>query len=69
MTNFAVVIHEEPEGGYWAEVPALPGCYTQGDTIPELLDNVRDAIAGVLDVMREQGSEPESNVQILDVAV
>ncbi|MBK7929154.1 MAG: type II toxin-antitoxin system HicB family antitoxin [Bryobacterales bacterium] len=69
MTNFAVVIHEEPEGGYWAEVPALPGCYTQGDTMPELLDNVRDAIAGVLDVMREQGREPESNVQILDVAV
>jgi len=69
VTNFAVVIHEEPEGGYWAEVPALPGCYTQGDTMPELLDNVRDAIAGVLDVMREQGREPESNVQILDVAV
>lgn len=69
MTNFAVVIHEEPEGGYWAEVPALPGCYTQGDTMPELLDNVREAIAGVLDVMREQGREPESNVQILDVAV
>lgn len=69
MTNFAVVIHEEPEGGYWAEVPALPGCYTQGDTMPELLDNVRDAIAGVLDVMREQGRQPESNVQILDVAV
>ena len=69
MTNFAVVIHEEPEGGYWAEVPALPGCYTQGDTMPELLENVRDAIAGVLDVMREQGREPESNVQILDVAV
>lgn len=69
MTNFAVVIHEEPEGGYWAEVPALPGCYTQGDTMPELLDNVREAIAGVLDVMRDQGREPESNVQILDVAV
>lgn len=69
MTNFAVVIHEEPEGGYWAEVPALPGCYTQGDTMPELLENVRDAIAGVLDVMREQGRQPESNVQILDVAV
>ncbi|MBN8732499.1 MAG: type II toxin-antitoxin system HicB family antitoxin [Acidobacteria bacterium] len=69
MTNFAVVIREEPEGGYWAEVPALPGCYTQGDTIPELRDNIRDAISGVLDVMREQGREPESNVQILDVAV
>lgn len=69
MTNFAVVIHEEPEGGYWAEVPALPGCYTQGESIPELLDNAREAIAGVLAVMRDEGRQPESNIQILDVAV
>jgi predicted RNase H-like HicB family nuclease len=69
VTNFAVVIHEEPEGGYWAEVPALPGCYTQGESIPELLDNAREAIAGVLAVMRDEGRQPESNIQILDVAV
>ena len=69
VTTYAVVIHEEPEGGYWAEVPALPGCYTQGDSIDELMGNVREAIAGVLEVMKEQGSQPESNIQILDIAV
>jgi predicted RNase H-like HicB family nuclease len=63
------VIHEEPEGGYWAEVPALPGCYSQGESIPEFMDNVREAITGVLEVLREEGREPESNIQILDVAV
>ena len=69
VTKYAVVIHEETEGGFWAEVPALPGCYTQGDSIAELMDNVREAIAGVLAVMKDQGSQPESNIQILDVAV
>jgi len=69
VTKYTVVIHEEPDGGFWAEVPCLPGCYSQGDSIPELIENVREAITGVLQVVREQGREPESNIQILDVAV
>ena len=69
MRTYAVVIHEDPEGGFWGEVPALPGCYSQGETINELKENIREAIAGVLDVMREQGQEPDGNIQILDVAV
>ena len=69
MTKYAVVIHEEPEGGFWAEVPALPGCYSQGDSIEELMDNMSEAIALVLEVLREQGGQPESNIRILDVAV
>jgi predicted RNase H-like HicB family nuclease len=51
------------------EVPALPGCYSQGETINELKDNIREAIAGVLEVMKEQGQEPDANIEILDVAV
>lgn len=69
MEKYAVIVHEEPQGGYWAEVPALPGCYSQGDTLSELMENVREAISGVLAVMHEQGTQPESNIQILDVAV
>jgi predicted RNase H-like HicB family nuclease len=69
VTRYAVVIHEEPEGGFWAEVPALPGCYSQGDTLTELLENLREAIGGVLEVLREQGREPESTVRVLDIAV
>lgn len=66
MQKYAVVIHE---GGFWAEVPALPGCYSQGESMDELMANVREAITGVLEVMEEQGTRPEANIQILDVAV
>jgi predicted RNase H-like HicB family nuclease len=69
MSSFAVVIHQEASGGYWGEVPALPGCYSQGETVEELLANLREAIAGTLEVMKEEGGKPESNVQILEVAV
>ncbi len=69
MERYAVVIHREPEGGFWAEVSALPGCYSQGEIVDELLENVREAIAGVVEVMQEQGSQPEAGIQILDIAV
>ena len=42
------VIHEAPEGGYWAEVPALPGCVTQAETRLELEANLHEAIEGWL---------------------
>jgi predicted RNase H-like HicB family nuclease len=45
-----VVIHEAEEGGFWAEVPAIPGCATQGETLEELLNNLRDAVEGCLSV-------------------
>ena len=41
--NFDVVVYKE-ENGYWAEVPALKGCYTQGDTIDEIKENIKEAI-------------------------
>ena len=68
VRTYAVVIHEDPEGGFWGEVPALPGCYSQGETVDELKNNIREAIAGVLEVLKEQGREPDANIQILDVA-
>lgn len=45
-----VIIHEAEEGGFWAEVPAIPGCATQGDTFEELLQNLYEAIEGCLSV-------------------
>lgn len=45
-----VVIHEAEEGGYWAEVPALPGCATEGDTFEELLHTLYEAVEGCLSV-------------------
>ncbi|NDJ12563.1 MAG: type II toxin-antitoxin system HicB family antitoxin [Acidobacteriia bacterium] len=69
MEHFAIVIHQEPEGGFWAEVPAFPGCYSQGESIDELKANIREAIEGVLEVLGSEGKHPERNIQILDVAV
>ena len=69
MSKYAVVIHSEPSGGFWGEVPALPGCYSQGETIDELLVNLRKAICGVLETMREEGRAPESDVQVIELAV
>jgi predicted RNase H-like HicB family nuclease len=45
-----VVVHEAEEGGYWAEVPAIPGCATQGENLEELLQNISEAIEGCLSV-------------------
>lgn len=45
-----VIIHEAEEGGYWAEVPSIPGCATQGETFEELLQNLYEAIEGCLSV-------------------
>lgn len=46
-----VVVHEAEEGGYWAEVPSIPGCATQGETFEELLQNLYEAIEGCLSVL------------------
>ena len=40
-----IIVHEAEEGGWWAEVPALPGCASQGESMDELLANMREAIA------------------------
>ena len=45
-----VIVHEAEEGGYWAEVPAIPGCATQGDTFEELPSNLYEAVEGCLSV-------------------
>ena len=46
----------------------MPGCYSQGETVEELLENIREAISGVTEVLREQGREPES-IRVLEVPV
>ena len=39
-----IVVHEAEEGGFWAEVPAIPGCATQGDSMEELMQNLLQAV-------------------------
>ena len=43
-----IVVHEAVEGGFWAEVPAIPGCATQGDSMEKLMQNLNEAIEGCL---------------------
>ena len=62
------VIHKAEEGGFWAEVPSLPGCSTQGETLEELTENLRDAITLWLDVGEDE-IESQSTDQILELAV
>ena len=45
-----VVVHQADEGGYWAEVPSIPGCATRGESFEELLSNLYDAVEGCLSV-------------------
>jgi predicted RNase H-like HicB family nuclease len=62
-----VVVHEAEEGGFWAEVPAIPGCASEGETMDELLRNVQEAIEGCLSV---DVAEPKGGGgRVLEIAV
>ncbi|MDQ3521274.1 MAG: type II toxin-antitoxin system HicB family antitoxin [Gemmatimonadota bacterium] len=63
-----VVVHEAEEGGYWAEVPAIPGCATQGETFEELLHNLYEAVEGCLSVDVSQ-IRPGERGRVLEIAV
>ena len=44
--SYTIIIHrDEQEGGFWCECPQLPGCYTQGETVDELMQNMKEAVA------------------------
>ncbi|WP_416672582.1 type II toxin-antitoxin system HicB family antitoxin [Egbenema bharatensis] len=63
-----VIIHEAEEGGFWAEVPAIPGCATQGDSFEELLENLYEAIEGCLSVDVEP-LDADSKSRIMEIAI
>ncbi len=62
------VVHKAEEGGFWAEVPALPGCMTQADTMEELRSNLNEAVALWLEAGSPQTTENVDD-QILEFAV
>lgn len=63
-----VVIHEAEEGGYWAEVPSIPGCVTQADNFEELLKNIYEAVEGCLSVDVQELELSEKD-KIMEIAV
>jgi predicted RNase H-like HicB family nuclease len=62
------IIHEAEDGGFWAEVPALPGCVTQGETVEEITANLREAIEGWLSVETLQ-EQPGAKDQVIELAL
>lgn len=64
-----VVVHEAEEGGFWAEVPAIPGCATEGDTFEELLGNIYEAVEACLSVELQEDQVTDDKARILDIAV
>ena len=63
-----VIIHEAQEGGFWAEVPAIPGCMTQGETTKELIENLYDAVEGCLSIDMKD-IKLKKNDTIMELAV
>ncbi len=57
VLTYTAIFEKAPEGGYIAYVPALQGCMTQGETFEEAKANVQDAIAGYVEVLKEDGDE------------
>ena len=65
-----VIIHEAEEGGYWAEVPAISGCATQGDTFEELLLNLYEAVEACLSVdIDEEVVRSGNGTRVVEIAV
>ena len=65
-----VIIHEAEEGGYWAEVPAIPGCATQGDTFEELLVNLYEAVEACLSVdIDEEVIGSDNGTRVMEIAM
>ncbi len=63
-----VIIHDAEEGGYWAEVPSIAGCVTQGDSFDELLSNIYEAVEGCLSVDIQDITVSEKD-RIMEIAV
>jgi predicted RNase H-like HicB family nuclease len=62
------IVHPAEEGGYWAEVPALPGCFTEGETMEEVIANLQDAIRGWLEVANAR-QQMDANDHMVEIAV
>ncbi|OPY50807.1 MAG: hypothetical protein A4E48_01734 [Methanosaeta sp. PtaU1.Bin060] len=68
--KFKVVLEDAEEGGYIASFPALPGCHSQGDTVEEALNNIKEAIVGCLESISEERAKAfGSHANVVEVTV
>jgi len=67
--HYAVVVHPDEDGGYWTEVPGLPGTGSQGETVEEAIANTREAIMLMLEYLRGRGDAVPAGDVVVDVTV
>lgn len=67
--SYRVLLRKEPEGGYTAMVPTLPGCVTFGDTIEEAITMAKEAIELYLESLRAHGDEIPTEEGVLEYTV
>jgi predicted RNase H-like HicB family nuclease len=64
-----IVVHHEEDGSYWAEVPAIPGCASEGNTLEDLICNIREAIEGCLLVDVDGALNTNEHTSVMEIAV
>lgn len=63
--DYLIVIHpDDTDGGFWTEVPALPGCGSQGETMDEAIEMTKDAIQAFIESMRKHGETPPADATV-----
>jgi antitoxin HicB len=63
--DYLIVVHpDDVDGGFWTEVPALPGCGSQGESIEEAIEMTKDAIQGFIESMRKHGEIPPADATV-----
>ena len=67
MCTYKAIVHPHEDGGYWAEVPALPGCYTDGDTMEEIRANLPKAIRFHIEGLNSFEVPDESELETVSV--
>ena len=64
--EYTVILHSAEEGGYWADVPSLEGCFSQGETVEETMANIKEAIQAHIEALNEEGIQlPKDQLMIL----
>jgi len=69
MTTFKVLLEPQEEGGYTVTVPNLPGCISEGETVEEAIENIKDAIRGYLEVYVQKLQREHPEAKIIEIAI
>ncbi len=69
MTTYKVILEPQEEGGYTVTVPNLPGCISEGETIEDAIENIKDAIRGYLVAYERKLEREHPDAKIIDIAL